>query len=171
MFEPFLREVAGDPVTVKAQIAELRLVVHRASSERERAVSLGRLGDLLRTVGDEGEAVAVLERAVGIDVDDTLVDRANRLRLATARFYAGDHTTAEDELRSLTIELESSDDPTYLDFAWQHLGKCLAEQSRWSEAVRCFERALRLREGGDPTLIRSSETALITARERLTVPP
>lgn len=167
MFEPFLRDVAVDQVTVKAQIAELRLVAHRSESSLERARALGRLGDLLRTVGDEDEAVEVLTRALSEKIDDRLVQRANRLRLATARFYGGDHTSAEDELRALAIELEQAEDRTYLDFAWQHLGKCLAEQGRWAEAARCFERALRLRIGGDPGLIRSTETALVLARERL----
>ena len=167
MFEPFLRDTAADQVTVKAQIAELRIAAHRADPGAARANALGRLGDLLRTVGDEGEAVEVLERALAIDGADELIVRANRLRLATARFSGGDHGQAEDELRTLTIELEASDDPTYLDFAWQHLGKCLAEQGRWAEAATCFERALRLRVGGDPALIRSSETALVLARERL----
>jgi len=165
--EPFLRESAVDVVTVRAHIASLRIAAHRTGGGVRRAVVLGKLGDLLRTVGDAREAVSVLDRALGETCDDPVVVRMNRVRRAVARMYAGDHAAAESELRSMTLQWEDCSDGTYLDFAWHHLGQCLAEQGRWSDAERCFERAAALRSGGDPHLSRSSEIALALTRERV----
>jgi GrpB-like predicted nucleotidyltransferase (UPF0157 family) len=167
---PFLREELADVGAARTRLAELSAVERKASETDDRltlAHTLGALGDLRRALGEADEAVAVLERAVEIPTGDALLQRANRLRLANARFYAGSHAVAERELRDLLREIEQSGNPRYLDFAWQHLGKCLAELERWFEAVACFETALRLRAASEDALRTSSETALRVARDEL----
>ncbi len=94
---------------------------------------------------------------------DAALVASNRIRRATAIFYAGAYSDAERELRSV---IASCSDTEYLGYAWQHLGKCLAEQHEWDEAERCFETALSIRSIHDAPLTGSSRQALVELRER-----
>lgn len=172
--EPFLRRPAGRKSDLEAEARNLLIDmnVDRVVGDRRGLLSkMGRRGDVLRALGDLPRAMDTLREALALAEKlrvRTLVI-ANRLRLATATFYAGDHEAAEDELSLLIRELESRPLPggRYLDYTWQHLGKCVAEQHRYREAITCFERALQLREGGAESLIASSIEAIALAKQRM----
>lgn len=52
-------------------------------------------------------------------------------------------------------------------FMYQHRGKARLEAGRLEEAVSDFERAVKLRLGGDPALLASAGQALAVALQRL----
>lgn len=88
-----------------------------------------------------------------------------RLTRATAWFYQGEHDRAEQELRVLIAENCQTGDPVALDFCYQHLGKCLAEMGRYTEAMGAFRVALGQRH--DPELRASTLAALSQAETAL----
>lgn len=161
---PFQRDEPGDVLAVRKRIADLTVEVARAREAHDsRALlrALGQRGDLCRIAGEAEEARADLREAVRLArrLGDGPAVAANRIRLATARFYAGDHPLAEAELRSVVDDLTAAGETKHLDYAWQHLGKCLAEQGKLAAAAGCFENALALR-ADQPELAGSSRRAL-----------
>jgi 8-oxo-dGTP diphosphatase len=91
-------------------------------------------------------------------------EAACTVRYATALQYAERHGEALEVFMQV---LERSSEPgfdEYEHFAWQHLGKCLVEAGRRSEAVAAFHRALAIRVLlDDPGLVASSRRALDAA--------
>jgi len=67
-------------------------------------------------------------------------EAVNRVRLGTARQFAGDVDAAEADLRA-AIGVH----PDYDDFALQHLGKLLVERDRLREGLDCLRESLRPR--------------------------
>ena len=164
--KPFLRDTIAD--ALQLDLDELEEQFNRAFAEadqRELMRIYGAIGELTRINGGDGRPM--LEQALRIarDLDEPSGVIANRIRLATAHFYQGEHAFAEIELRQIIADIDAGSDTTYLDYAWQHLGKCIAEQERYVEAIDCFERALLLRD--DPRLRASSQQAIETARRRM----
>jgi tetratricopeptide (TPR) repeat protein len=122
---------------------------------------LGEVGNGLRGLGQHREAIPYLERAVRAAqrLGDSRREAANRVRLGTARQFAGDVDAAEADLRA-AIGVH----PDYDDFALQHLGKLLVERDRLREGLDCLRESLRLRQvKGDPELIASSQEAVTAA--------
>jgi tetratricopeptide (TPR) repeat protein len=122
---------------------------------------LGEVGNGLRCLGQHREAIPYLERAVVLAqaLGDARREAANRVRLATARQFAGEADRAETDLRAaLGVH------PDYDDFALQHLGKLLVERDRLREGLTCLSEALRRRQvRGDPELVASSQEAVDAA--------
>jgi tetratricopeptide (TPR) repeat protein len=126
---------------------------------------LSEVGNGLRCLGQHREAISYLERAVVLaqDLGDSRREAANRVRLGTARQFAGEMDEAETDLRAaLGVH------PDYDDFALQHLGKLLVECDRVQEGLTCLCEALRQRHlKADPELIASSRQAVDAARALL----
>ena len=163
---PFLRDTIAD--AVQLDLTELEVEFDRAfaaSDERELMRIYGAIGELTRINGGDGRPMIEQALTLARKLDDDRGVIANRIRLATAHFYQGEHAFAEIELREVITDIEDGSDTTYLDYAWQHLGKCVAEQERYAEAIECFERALLLRT--DAGLRASSQDAIAAAKRRL----
>jgi tetratricopeptide (TPR) repeat protein len=126
---------------------------------------LGEVGNGLRCLGHHREAIPYLERAVvaAQQLGDRRREAANRVRLGTARQFAGEIDRAEVDLRAaLGVH------PDYDDFALQHLGKLLVERGRLREGLDCLSESLGRRQvKGDPELIASSQEAVTAARALL----
>ena len=146
-YRPFLRDTP-----TRSQY--LSLSAARAAADGD-ARMLGQLGELLRCIRHP-DAVKVLERAVGFRGD-----AADRVSLATARFYRGGHQQAEAELKDVL----GGAYPDLAPLAAQQLGKCLAEVGRYDEATRYLEDALAT-HGGEAAVVGSAKAALdeVTAR-------
>lgn len=166
MMRPFLRDTIADVVEIDLDSLEEQFhQAHAAGDARELMRIYGAIGELTRINGGDGRPL--LEQALHFarELADSRGITANRIRLATAHFYQGEHAFAEIELRQIIADIDAGNDPTYLDYAVQHLGKCLAEQGRYAEAIQCFEHALLLRD--DPRLQASSRQAIDLARRHL----
>ncbi len=136
---------------LKVQLADKEL----SSSARSKLKS--RLGSLL--LADEKtvqEGRDLLENCRGLEGRAEIVWS---IRHATALQYSEEHLAAKSRFISIVHECRARDE--YLDFALQHLGKCLAEMEHFNKARTCFEEALELRLlRGDPKLISSTQFAL-----------
>jgi tetratricopeptide (TPR) repeat protein len=164
--KPFLRDTIAD--AAQLDLAELEVEFDRAfaeSDERELMRIYGAIGELTRINGGDGRPMIEQALELAHRLDDARGVIANRIRMAIAHFYRGEHAFAELELHQVIADIEDGSDTTYLDYAWQHLGKCIAEQERYQEAIKCFERALLLRT--DPRLRASSQEAIAAARRRM----
>jgi tetratricopeptide (TPR) repeat protein len=158
-YRPFLRDLRPRDAAWVSEVAALR-----EGLAADRLAAMGQLGDLLRSGGALAQARSLLVEAVRLSeaARDTARLRANLIRLATVEFYDGGHVQAVVRLRALIATIERSDDPSYLDFALQHMGKALAEMGDYDEAETLFARALSLRSS--PALRESSEAALRQVR-------
>jgi 8-oxo-dGTP diphosphatase len=121
-----------------------------------------------RTPSEEFElqhAATALEDAVASG--DPRREAAARVRLATALQYADRHDEAIEQFEGVLARSAEPGFDEYEHFAWQHLGKCLVEAGRLTDAVAAFHRALALRVPmGDVALVASSRRALDAASGR-----
>jgi tetratricopeptide (TPR) repeat protein len=169
-FDSSLREVPADVDALTTAIgqAESELGMAEAAQQNEVIVRLlGYLGNACRILGRTAESVNYLERAVFLCrmLADRRGELVNTVRLAEARKYSGDHSAAEQLLRTALTWTDEEGLSNYKDFILQHLGKCRLEQGAADEAVLLLEGALALRLAkGDRTLIESTKQALTLAR-------
>jgi tetratricopeptide (TPR) repeat protein len=166
---PFQRPPYLDDDAVRERVAANldRLLEARDAGDRaERLHLLGQIGNDQRALGNLLEAEMFLTEAAALarTLGDLRREAVNRIRLATARQYSGEHAEAEAIFRDALALTLSGDAADYEDIALQHLGKCLVEMGRVDEAIECFDRALVLRwMKADAELIASSEQALHAA--------
>ncbi|HEX8865906.1 MAG TPA: tetratricopeptide repeat protein [Lentzea sp.] len=129
--------------------------------------------ETLREVPDEYEAwtqIGVAARMLGeLDLAERALTAAlglrpstsARLRLAHVFQWQGRFAEAHALFAAC---LATGEIP---DFVHQHWGKCYFDEGRYAEAREHFQRALELREGGDPALVESTRVALTAAAARL----
>ncbi|WP_229073843.1 WG repeat-containing protein [Actinoplanes sp. DH11] len=131
---------------VRAGLLGLRAVVSRVLGELDEALADGR--EALRHAEASGEL-----RPISIA----------QARLAQVLQWRGEFAEA-DELyaRADSLELPSRTRAEILELA----GRSAFEQGRYLEAVNHFERALDVRQGGDPELVERIELALDTISKR-----
>lgn len=170
---PFQRHSSEDPAALRRQLQE-----HLAQLERVKAGPdalevirmTGLIGEEYRFLGEYETVLPLLEEALAgaQQLGARRLEMVNCIRLATAYQYAGCHNKAEALFRRALELAREPEHADRLDFALQHLGKCLVEMGRLEEATACFEEALALRQAkGDAGLIASTEQALGVAREKL----
>jgi HTH-type transcriptional regulator, pleiotropic regulator of extracellular virulence genes len=171
---PFQRPPYLDDDAVRERVAANldRLLEARDAGDRaERLHLLGQIGNDQRSLGNLLEAEMFLSEAVALarTLGDRRREAVNRIRLATARQYSGEHAEAEAIFREALALTLSGDAADYEDYALQDLGKCLVEMGRINEAIECFDRALVLRwMKADAELIASTEQALHDAAALIT---
>ena len=143
---------------IPADTAELETEVDRHSRgegyQQLRAAGVGSIA-----LGRYDAARDLLVRARELaDTQTRLI--AVEINLADAHRYAGDLVEAERLCRR-ALATARSDSPDLIDFAAQHLGKCLTDQGRFDDARDALNEALRLRLAkGEQSLIDSTRAAL-----------
>jgi tetratricopeptide (TPR) repeat protein len=157
-----LRRVPSDPAAVELAF-ELARAELDATEDPERQCRLhGYLGNALRLLGRDEEAVRELRR--GLELDDDLGDERAR---TVAAIRLGEAHRCFDRFEEAEAWLRPALDgpPDLRDFTLQHLGKTLLDAGRTEEAVQALEAALELRLAkGDASLVASTEQALALAR-------
>ncbi|RPF53364.1 tetratricopeptide repeat protein [Aquisalibacillus elongatus] len=156
----FLREKVGDPKLVDELITQVRRELMVSEAQDERCFLYGTLGNLYRLQGNLEKSIDCLKEALKIAASDSAREIVMRIRLGETYKYHQDYQKALDqfELAEL-IGLEY--EPQYLDFAYQHKGKCLMEMGMYNEAKEAFENAHAIRKGKkDEKLIQSTEKAM-----------
>jgi tetratricopeptide (TPR) repeat protein len=91
------------------------------------------------------------------------------IRLAHVYQWQQNYTLSEALFEEvITACQEDLDLTSYLDFAYQHLGKCKLAQNQDREARHYFEQALVLRlDKGDRSLIDSTQLAIAVVVTRI----
>lgn len=163
-FDENLRETPTDRAALEAarETAVKRLPA-LAEEEDGQALLwiLGYLGNVCRVLGKAGEAVRYLQEAVALAgvTRNPNAALANVIRLGEAYKYSGNHPVAERLFRYVLAETAPAH--PYRDFALQHLGKCLMDDGRYTEAVPFLEEALEIRRRKkDAALVQSTTRAL-----------
>lgn len=136
----------------------------------QRIKLLGRIGGYARTLRDLDHAEQALTTALGLSkaIESRRLEATNSIKLAHVyqwqQRYIESKTMFEAAIALCKNNLEAA---PYLDFAYQHFGKCKFDQQKYAEALHCFEQALDIRmEKGDPELIASTELAIATTHSR-----
>lgn len=167
-----LREIAQNERLIEGAIAEAQLAVDEARRNGDRRSEvrlLGYLGNAFRVLGRGDEAIAALEESLrGAEaLGDERARAIALIRLGEAQRCRDELKPAENTLRrALSTARARSEAADLVDFALQHLGKCLLDLGRLDEAEAVLEEALVLRKAkGDDELIASTELALARLRE------
>ncbi|MET9063449.1 tetratricopeptide repeat protein [Streptosporangium sandarakinum] len=164
-YDKRLRAVPADRDAYAAMVGGLRADLARLDAQGAGDPSevfrlLRRVGFGLVVLGEYGEAVSHLERALLL-AESPAALTAVRINLADAHRYAGDLDRAEP----LYLEALAIAPPDMRDFALQHLAKHRIDQHRLDEAESLLREALELRRAKeDPELIASTEQALAHCR-------
>lgn len=158
--------------------AEMRLAVDSWETQltqpeldiSDRIRLLTRIGTYARTLRDLDRAESAHTAAIELAnaIGHIRFSTQNRIKLAHVyqwqQRYAESETVFEDAIATCQHEPEVAN---FLDFAYQHFGKCKFDQQRYTEALELFEQALELRRRkGDQELIDSTELALSTVKAR-----
>jgi tetratricopeptide (TPR) repeat protein len=137
---------------------------------RDRIRLLTRIGTYARTLRDLDRAEEAHKAAIELakSIDNVRLKTQNRIKLAHVyqwqQQYAESEAVFEAMIATCQHEPEVAD---FLDFAYQHYGKCKFDQQRYAEALQLFEQALELRHSkGNQELIDSTELAIATAKAR-----
>lgn len=167
---PFQRHAPKDPGSLRwqlqAHLAQLEQI--KAGPDALEVIRMtGLIGEEYRFLGELETALPLLEVALAgaQRLGARRLEMVNCIRLATMYQYMDRHDQAEALFRRALELAREADGTDRLDFALQHLGKCLVEMGRFEEAAACFEEALALRRAkGDAGLIASTEQALAAVR-------
>lgn len=142
-------------------------------SELESAALMSQIGVYSRIVGDLDTSENMLINTLHIYQDQNKQTHVlhTQLRLATTLQWKGNFTKAEKYYNDITKRIlaggERSSLHKFLDFAYQHHGKCLFEKSMYKDALEKFMQAMELRViKGDLNLIQSTEHALKVVRTK-----
>ncbi|MFD0557557.1 tetratricopeptide repeat protein [Stackebrandtia endophytica] len=142
------------PTDVAAMEAEVKRHSRGDSYQQLRAAGVGSVA-----LGRYDAARDLLNRARELADTQTRVIAVD-INLADAHRYDGDLVEAERLCRR-ALAAARSDSPDLIDFASQHLGKCLTDQGRFDEAREALNEALRLRLAkGEQSLIDSTRSAI-----------
>ncbi len=94
---------------------------------------------------------------------------ANLIRLAHVYQWQKDYRSSEELFKEVITSCQrNSDLASYLDFAYQHAGKCKFDQQQYEAARYYFEQALSLRvRKADQSLIDSTQLAINAVTRRI----
>ncbi|WP_391205271.1 tetratricopeptide repeat protein [Psychrobacillus sp. L4] len=104
-------------------------------------------------------AIERLEKALKLSFENKQI--SNLIRLGEALKYDGQPEEALKKFEQVIDACMSNTNSMFLDFAYQHKGKCLLELGQMDIALDYFQEAMKLRLAkGDQSLIDSSQKAI-----------
>jgi tetratricopeptide (TPR) repeat protein len=164
-FNENLQDVPNNPDEVKHAIAFLLGQLSKEEIEsRQRIQLLGLVGVYARMLKDFATAQQALTSAIELSelLGDKRLKTANLIRLAHVHQWWQEYALSEALFEEVIMACQQDRDlASYLDFAYQHMGKCKFDQQQYKEAQNYFEQALVLRNNkGDQSLIDSTQFAI-----------
>ncbi|GEL78222.1 tetratricopeptide repeat protein [Tenuibacillus multivorans] len=158
--QDYLREKANDKEVLQEIINKAEGLLDQTNVEREQFFLYGTLGNLYRVKEEPDHAIHYLYRVLELASPDSIEEIITLIRLGEAYKYQDEHDKALKLFEKALLNCYEFE-PGYLDFAFQHKGKCLMEMGRISEAMEAFQGALAIRkDNGDQDLIDSTEKAI-----------
>lgn len=148
-FNEDLRGTPLCPSDIAKAIEILSSKLSTATSSAEQIKLFGRIGSFQRTIGQLGEAERSFRQAlalVGSESQFSKLKIANMIRLGHVHHWQSEFEKAH-QLFDDSIDLIRGDSnlSEYLDFAFQHKGKCFFDQGQFEEALRFFYDAILIR--------------------------
>jgi tetratricopeptide (TPR) repeat protein len=172
-FNENLQDVPNNPAEMNHAITFLLDRLDEEEIEtRHRIQILGLIGGYARMLKDFTTAQKTLTSALELSelLGDKQLKTANMIRLAHVHQWRQDYVSSEILFEEVITACQR--DPTiasYLDFAYQHMGKCKFDRRQYKEALYYFEQALVLRgDKGDNSLVDSTQLAIDVASRCLT---
>lgn len=163
----FLREKVSDHELLNKIIRLLEEKLSNTDNEDDKYFLTGMLGNMYRVNEQPEQAIEYLQESLEIAKQSNQLSReiVTKIRIGEAYKYAGKHSKALD-LFDDALQKSYAYEPSYLDFAYQHKGKCLMELSQLDEALQSFRKALVIRKAkGDEKLVESTEQAINYAKK------
>ncbi|WP_279401822.1 tetratricopeptide repeat protein [Piscibacillus salipiscarius] len=162
-----MREKIDEMELLDEVIAQVRRELLKTENPDHLCFLYGTLGNLYRLKNEPQQAIKCLEKALTLADADSSREIVMLIRLGEAYKYKHEHQKALEQF-DLAILKGFEYEPQYLDFAYQHKGKCLMELGLYQEAMEAFQNAHAVRKGKkDERLLKSTEKA-IEFLERLT---
>lgn len=171
-FDADLREVANAPDEMQAMVDWLQTQLECSDRDQQtRLKYLGLLGTYARILHSFSVAEIALQQAIALaqSIGSDRHQLINQIRLAHVYQWQQHYATAQALFDSALMRCQTQPELVdFLDFVYQHLGKCKFDQAQYAEAIDLFEAALAIRlNKGERSLIESTQLALATAH-RLT---
>lgn len=163
----YLREKTTHPLEINKVIDEAKGLL-KGSNQDDTYYLYGVLGNLHRILGQPKEAINYLTFCLdhAVEVGDFTKKVVALIRLGEAFKYDNNHGMALEKFNNALEICEAHQINEYLDFVWQHKGKCLLELERPKDAEKCFVKALELRNSkGNAALIDSTQQAIDLVKE------
>jgi tetratricopeptide (TPR) repeat protein len=161
-----LRDIPNNPAQMQQAVEFLQFQLQQETKERAIIQLLGLLGVYARMLHDFPLAQKALTSAHDLSrtIGEEKLIVVNMIRLAHVYQWQQQYTKSEELFEeAITLCQTKPEISTYLDFAYQHLGKCKFDQKQYEQALYYFEQAKELRvKKGDLSLIESTQVALNT---------
>jgi len=136
----------------------------------QRIELLGRVGGYARTLRNLNLAEQALSTALELaeSIGNVRLKTANTIKLAHVYQWQQRYAEGETLFAEAIATCQTHPDAArYLDFAYQHFGKCKFDQGQYSEALGYFQQAMEIRqEKGKLELIESTALAIATTQSR-----
>ncbi len=165
----YLREKARDRHKIQALINEAEQLFAKSVESSERYYLAGTMGNLYRVIGKLNRSIGYLNVSIqiAIEEDDPIKEMIAKIRLGEALKYANKHQKALG-LFNEAIQMAVEHEPFYLDFAYQHKGKCLMEIGKYEEALEALEEAWVIRKSKqNAELLESTRQAIALLTKQL----
>ncbi|WP_277674373.1 tetratricopeptide repeat protein [Piscibacillus halophilus] len=158
--QEFLREKVHDREFLQQLMTQVRRELMKTDEDDKRCFLYGTLGNLYRLNEEPEQAIEYLKKGLELADPNSTREVVIMIRLGEAYKYNQQHQKALDQF-DLAILKCLEYEPAYLDFAYQHKGKCLMEMRLYSEAMEAFQGAHAVRKGKkDGELLQSTEHAI-----------
>ncbi|TFB22806.1 tetratricopeptide repeat protein [Filobacillus milosensis] len=158
--DDYLREKANDREVLQGLIDDAERVLNQTNDNDKLYFLFGTLGNLYRVKEEPKQAIQYLNQAFELAAPDSREEIITLIRLGEAYKYDNEHGQAFKLFERALLKCYETE-RGYLDFAFQHKGKCLMEVGRLSEAMEAFQGALAIRKNkGKQSLIYSTEQAI-----------
>jgi tetratricopeptide (TPR) repeat protein len=170
-FDDDLRDVPNNAVEMRQALIFLQSQLRNDGETNHQIQLFGLIGSYARILQDFVVAQQALMLAVELSeqIGDRQLKTANQIRLAHVYQWQQDYKISEALFEEVIENCQH--DPSlasYLDFAYQHAGKCKFDQQQYEAAQSYFERALLLRHvKGKHSLVDSTQLAIDTVNHRI----
>lgn len=170
-FDENLKSVALCPADMRRAVQVLKQRPQDKSDLRGLITRLGRLGSYQLILGDLDDAENTLNSAltlVNSDLSLIKLKISNMIRLGNTyhlkKQFKRAHEIFDACHKAIKNQGELSD---YLDFVYQHKGKCYLDEARFEDAMKCFYQAFLIRSNkSDRSLTDSTLLAIEVTKKR-----
>lgn len=159
-----LRDIPNNATQMRHALSWLCSQLEEETDRDRQITLLGLMGSYARMLQQLSTARRYISEAIeqAQSIRDSRLETINRIRLAHICHWQEHYAESEALFEEVIVSCQRSAELSeYLDFAYQHAGKCKYDQQQYEAALVYFEKARSLRiEKADPSLIHSTQYAI-----------